>query len=189
MIYTNIQISPKAGEKIQLRFAIEQDCPSPRIGSHSGSLRWENSERMFSGPFGPAAPLKQAYTCWLLKAGLNSLPEQWDLKSMAGYEGNPGSFKLRGNDIGLLRIEIELSQHTLTYAQRTKVRNFESPTPGEGRYIYECIVPRLVDAIRRNRDALHHSAKQKVINKMRGEIAGARARLVQLEAEIQKATF
>ena len=159
MIYTNITISPKAGEKHNLRFAIEQDCPSPRIGGHSGSLRWENYERMFSGPCGPAEPLRLAYTCWLLKAGLNSLPEQWDLKSMAGYEGNPGSFKWRGNDIGLLRIEITLSQHTASYVQRINVRDFESPTPGERRYIEESIVPHLVDTIRRNRDALHHSAR------------------------------
>lgn len=189
MIYTNITISPKAGEKHNLRFAIEQDCPSPRIGGHSGSLRWENYERMFSGPCGPAEPLRLAYTCWLLKAGLNSLPEQWDLKSMAGYEGNPGSFKWRGNDIGLLRIEITLSQHTASYVQRINVRDFESPTPGERRYIEESIVPHLVDTIWRNRDVLYYSARQKVISKMRGEITGARAQLARLESEIAKATF
>lgn len=188
-LYTTITVSPKADEKAELRFAIRQEHPYPRINGHAGTLRWENTDRMFDGPSGKAQPLPKNYEVVLVKAGLNELPPNWTRQHLAGYKGNPGSFKLRGKDIGDLQLSLQFNDALTVVWTRIRVRDYTDPTTGEGKWIRDVIVPKLHKFVLRHHEELHGLAVESVRLRVEAEIKGAKHSLDQLHNEIGKAVL
>lgn len=185
---TALNVSPKKGEYVRLRFLIKQSHPHPDIHGATGRLAWRNAEGLFAQWNRPAEGIGAKYYCDLLAEGVEP-PTDYNRTHFAGYEGNPGSFSLRGKDIGELQIQIELRQapfHT-TYAT-IRVRGFDTPTPTERDFINREIVPFLQAHIEANRDALREQARAEIMAAMRAKVAEAREQLAELEEQIETIT-
>lgn len=182
--FAEVYAWPKKGECVRLRFLIKQSHPHPDIHSGPGRLAWRNGEGLFSSYNQPAQGIGAKYYCYLLAEGVEP-PTDFNRAHFAGYDGNPGSFALRGKDIGELSIQLE--SRTTPYAQdwaTIKVRGFDNPTPSEREFIEAQIVPFLREHIKANRAALREQAHAEIVANMRAKVARAREELATLEEQI-----
>lgn len=176
----SITITPKKGETIPLRFQVIQEIPFPDIESR-GDLNWRNTGGLFSSYGQPAQGIGEVYNCYLLASNVDN-PTGNSRVEHAGYEGNPGTFSIRGQDVGELQIRLD-RYHTV------KVRGFNTPTPGEDSFIESQIVVPLRAFVDANRAALKAHAVARIQANMADRIREARKQLDALEAKISTAKF
>lgn len=185
---TEVYAWPKKGECVRLQFLITQSRPHPDIAGHTGRLAWRNAEGLFPAWNNPASGIGQKYYCHLLAEGVEP-PEDYNRTHFAGYEGNPGSFALRGKDIGELQIIIDIRDSPwASNCADIKVRGFDRPTPSEREFINAQIVPFLEKHIQEHREALREQARAEIVAAMREQVARAREELAAVEDQIETIT-
>lgn len=182
-----INISPKKGESVALRFLVEQSHPYPRINAEAGTLKWDNAEGLLPKYGSPASGIGEDYRAYLLTPG--DVPENYNRTHFAGYSHRPGpygspevvnagSFSLRGKDLGEMSISFSNGS---PYVQ---VRGFSTPSSSEMDFIRENIIPALAAFINTNKAELRAYALEKIEIRLESEVKEKRAELDKLEAMI-----
>lgn len=179
---TTINISTKKNEIQITHWLVVQECPYPDITAACGGLKWRNADGLFSSYGRPAFGIGKNYVCHLLTP--DAAPtEDYDRTIFAGYEGRPGTFKLRGADLGEVRIGFGDNPD---YPD-IKVRGFDYPTRAERDLISSQIVPHLRTFIAANAASLKSEAIARVAKQFARKLAEAREELVLLEKDAAKA--
>jgi hypothetical protein len=182
-----INISPKKGESVELRFLVEQSHPYPRINANAGTLKWDNTGGLLGKYGSPASGIGEAYRAELLAPG--DVPENHNRTHYAGFRHNPGGYKslevvnagtfaLRGKDLG------EMSIHFNNGSANINVRGFEAPSSSEREFIRENIIPALATFINANKEDLRADALEKIKARLKNEVMEKRNELGLLELMI-----
>lgn len=182
---TSINVSTKKDEVQLLRFGIFQENPYPDIEGHSGAFRWRNHGGLFR-EFGNAAKgLAAKYGCYLLAPGVEVPTTGFGAKYLAGLDGNGGTLKVRGKDLGEMDIHFEGNDGWPTI----RVRGTEAPSDGERDVIMRQVVPLLREFIEANKAELRDEAIARVKAKFAERIAEMRKQVDKLEIEAAAATY
>lgn len=191
MIKKQIVIEPKKGCPVVTLWGIRQVPVYPIFDTGCGELRWCNCEGLMTRHGEPlVAGLREWYVCDLLRSDA----EEHDISNRrchAGYveydramcRGNPGTFSLRGEDLG----EMSVNFNGNPLWPSINVRGFGTPTPGERTFIIREICCWLQAHIDENKAQLKAEAIAETREAARKRIEGARARLDKLEAEMTAA--
>lgn len=184
---THINVSPKKGEVVKTRWIIWQERPHPCIRSETGALAWSHMEGLLGKYGSKPSGLGSRYKCHLLTPE-GDIPEDYDRTHFAGFSHrpgpygtpevvNPGSFALRGKDLG----EITVGIGNNPQYPEIRVRGFDSPSTSERDFIKAQIVPYLMEAINANAASLREQALAYVQKRLASELAEKRKELEDLE--------
>jgi hypothetical protein len=177
---TIIKISTKKGHTQETTWHIIQAHPYPDI-EKAGSWRWRNAGGMFDAYNQPATGLEEKYYCNLLRSDFSEVFD--NRKDYAGYEGNPGSIVLRGQDLGEMNVTVNNSNRY----NEIKVNGFDSPTSGVRAWIEEAIIPGLLKAIEEHKAELKAEAVEAVRQRIIENVKEARSEIDKLELEALEA--
>lgn len=178
-----IEITLKKGATIKTRWLVERVRPFPDL-DRAYALEWRNHGGTLP-QYGSTQGHPERYRAAMLADGGTPPAENWDRTHLAGFDGNPGSFTFRGNDLG----EVSAEDINLEHPEwdTFKVRGYNAPTPGEHEFLRAQVSPALHAFIRANRDGLRDAAADALRRCMEGRISRARAQLAELEAMIPAA--
>ena len=186
MMICTIDIEPKKGAKQTLRFDVSQLHSWPDMEGFGSSFRWRNYGGIWSGYGKPATGLDSEYICYLLADGAND--SSGSRLNHAGYEGNGGTFALRGKDLGELAISLSGQSFKYGfYVSSVVVRGFEKPTDGERFFIEDKIAPSLGAFVEANKAQLLSEAVDRVEACLQDRLAGARESINTLSDEAEEA--
>ena len=191
MIKKQIVIEPKKGCPVVTLWGIRQVPVYPDFDTSCGELRWRNCEGLMTRHGEPlVAGLRERYVCDLLRSDT----DEHDISNRcchAGYvddyrkgdKPNPGTFFLRGEDMG--EMSVTFTGNPLW--PEITVRGFNAPTPSERTFIIREICCWLQAHIDENKAQLKAEAIAETREAVRKRVEGARARLDKLEAEMAAA--
>jgi hypothetical protein len=186
----HINVFPKKGECVKTRWLIWQERPFPCIRAEGGALAWSNMEGLLGKYGSKPTGLGSRYKCHLLTPE-GDIPEDYNRTHFAGFSHrpgpygtpeviNPGTFALRGKDLGEITVKIGSDPQ---YPD-IKVRGFDSPSASERDFIKAQIVPFLMEAINANAASLRKQALAYVSKRLTGELAEKSKELESLEKMI-----
>lgn len=191
MIKVKIGFETKKNNRVETLWGIRQERPYPTIVGSCGTLNWENGEGLFPQwrPSDMEKPsIGQRYRCCLLRTDA----DDHDLSTRVSFAGhdphndgkrNPGTFVLRGADMGEMSIEFGVNPEW----PDIKVRGFEHPSPGEREFIMANIVKVLAAAVDAHRDELKAEAIRELRLLVAERLEEAREKLVRMQKEISAA--
>lgn len=174
----------KRGEVAIATWLIEQVRPFPCIRSTCGSLEWSHFDGIYGHHGRPAEGLGNSYRAMLLAPGINP-PKDWNRTHLAGYEGNGGTFSIRGRDMGEISIEYGFGE----FDHRVRVRGFEKPTPGEYEFLKSKVIPGIKSYTKTFAEDLREYARNAVIERMQLCCDGAIQEIEELRSKIKEAKF
>jgi hypothetical protein len=191
-----INISTKKGDVQPTRWIITQSHPHPDTEGHSGEIRWRNAENLFDRYHQPSTGIGQCYLC-SLTIPADEIPDNYDRTHFAGFapyagygkpaaEPNAGTFKIRGRDMGEVRIEIKVGSGWQNYTS-CNVNGGDRPTPQEKEIIEKQIVPTLRALIERDAAELHAAAVARLKATFAEQVSRVRASANRLEKEAAEA--
>lgn len=184
MITLKIDITTKKGHTVSTTWGVEQERVYPSL-TQAHSLRWQGDEAICGTYCTPPTGLPESYRFNLLRSDV--VPDSEALNSRAnyaGYEGNPGTFELRG---------VSLGEMSGTFTSNPwprfslRVRGFEHPTGGERSFLEAAIAPALRAAVEANKAQLKAEAVAAVRLHVSTTCSDMRARLDKLERDMMKA--
>lgn len=180
---TEIEVTLKKGATIKTRWIVERVRPFPDL-DRAYALEWRNHGGILP-QYGTTQGHPERYRAAMLAEGITPPAENWDRTHLAGYDGNPGSFAYRGQDLG----EVSAEDINLAHPQwdTFKVRGHDTPTLGEKDFLRAQVSPALHAFIRANRDGLRDASAEALRRCMEDRIARARAQLDAMEAAIPAA--
>lgn len=178
-----IELTLKKGSTVKTRWLVERVRPFPDL-ERAYSLEWRNHGGIMP-QYGTTQGHPERYRAALLAEGITPPAENWDRTHLAGFDGNPGSFALRGQDLG----EVSAEDLNLEHPEwdTFRVRGYNPPTPGEREFLRAQVSPALHAFILANRDGLRDAAADALRRCMEDRISRARAQLAELEAMIPAA--
>lgn len=155
MIKLKIDITTKKGTTVTTTWGIQQERIYPDLECHGARISWRNTGGLFPQyPATKAVGLPATYNAYLLRDDIPT-PTHNNRKDFAGYDGNPGTFALRGVDMGEVSAEINESPWpSCTF----RVRGSARPTAGERDFLAEHVLPHLKAAILREAKTLKAEA-------------------------------
>lgn len=175
-------ISTKKGESQPLRWFIVQETPHPGITSEGSALRWRNGGGLFREFGNPPKGIGARYYCHLLKPE-GDLPADYSRRDFAGFEGNPGTIKFRGKDLGETSVHFDNNPSWPTI----RLNGHDTPTSSERALFEQHVLPPLREAIAERKGVLFALACERIEKRMRDELIEARAGLEKLEREAREA--
>jgi len=191
MIKVTVSFETKKNNTVKTLWGIRQNWPCPTIVGSCGTLKWENGGGLFP-QWRPRdmekSSIGSTYSCHLLR---NDTDEH-DLVtrvSCAGYDprgdgkANPGTFALRGVDLGEMSIEFGVNPEW----PDIRVRGFNSPSPSERDFIKANIVKVLAAAVDAHRDELKAEAIRELRALVAERLEEAREKLIKMDREINAA--
>lgn len=191
MIKVKISFETKKNNKVETIWGIRQNRPYPTVVGSCGTLKWENGGGLFP-QWHPGEMEKPGiggtYRCDLLRNDTDEHDMSTRVSS-AGYDprgdgkANPGTFALRGVDMGEMTIEFGNNPEW----PEIRVRGFERPSPSERDFIKANIVKVLAAAVDAHRDELKEEAISELRATVAARLAEAREKLVKMEKEINAA--
>ena len=176
----NMTIKLKKGSEVCLAFDVVQDRPYPDI-EKGGSWKWRNAHGLFREYGREANGIGETYLCSLLRSDLNERKREFNRKDYAGYKGAPGTFAIRGHDMGEISICIE------PHYAKVRVRGFDVPTVGENDFVKNAIVPQLRSYIEAHKEELLAEAVDGIEKTFAERIAEMREEAGRLEKEAAQA--
>ncbi|OQA09841.1 MAG: hypothetical protein BWY66_00380 [bacterium ADurb.Bin374] len=191
MIKVRIGFETKKNNRVETLWGIRQEHPYPTIVGSCGTLEWENGEGLFPQwrPCDMEKPgIGQRYRCDLLRTDTDGHDLSTRVSS-AGYDPhpdgkkNPGTFALRGVDLGEMSIEFGKDPQWADI----RVRGFDRPSPSEREFIKENIVKVLAAAVDAHRDELKAEAIRELRLLVAERLKEARERLSKMDKEITDA--
>jgi len=155
MIKLKIDITTKKGTTVTTTWGIQQARIYPDLECRGARIEWRNADGLFPQyPATKAVGLPNEYNVYLLRDDI-AVPTHNNRKDFAGYDGNPGSFALRGVDMGEVSATIKVSPWASCL---WAVRGGNSPTTGERDFLNLHVLPHLKAAILREAKALKAEA-------------------------------
>jgi hypothetical protein len=187
----SLTLEPKKGQPVNTRWLVELEQPYPDYESSGTRLSWRNHGGLLSSYNSPAVTPETYRANLILPTG--DLPQDYNRTHFAGYEGNPGTFSLRGSDLGEIRAEIRPAPRHLGGEAWVsfQVRGFNSPTPGEHAWLEANVVPALRAFIAEHRDELRQDAAERLSAHLAGMMDRLKEEAEKLAAKIPEmlATF
>ncbi len=199
----NITVSTKKGHKQETLWSMYPNRPHPCIvSSHTGGpLKWESHEGIldkYNDVQVNEPMMADTYICDLLRSDFNIDSAKGNRMDHAGYDEmknenvngvyrktsfpNPGTFELRGKDLGEIRIEVgKFNSWTKDLDTKIQVRGFSTPSGAEGEFIRSEIVPHLLAYIAENKAVMRAQAIDAVKQRVQEQIDARRADLSKLE--------
>ena len=155
MIKLKIDITTKKGTTVTTAWGIRQSRIYPDLECHGTRIKWRNTGGLFPQyPATKAVGLPNEYNAYLLRDDIPT-PTHNNRMDFAGYDGNPGTFALRGVDLGEVSATIKESPWPSCV---WTVRGSNSPTTGERDFLNLHVLPHLKAAILRGAKALKAEA-------------------------------
>lgn len=191
-----IDITPKKGVTIPTTWAIKQAHPHPDITTNGCALKWRNAGGLFPVYPRPADGLGQEYYITLLRSDLTA----WDLSTRLSHAGycaaggygkpnlppNPGSFALRGSDLGEITATATMGGHLGAYFT-WKVRDCNSPSDGERAFLNDNVRPAILAHIEAHAAELKAEAVAELRKLTAERVTEARKQLDVIAVEMNKA--
>lgn len=155
MLKLIIDITTKKGTTVTTTWGIQQARIYPDLECHGTRIKWRNTGGLFPKyPATKAVGLPAEYYAYLLRDDIPT-PTHNIRMDFAGYDGNPGTFALRGVDLGEVSALIKESPWSSCVWE---VRGRNSPTTGERDFLNLHVLPHLKAAILREAKALKAEA-------------------------------
>lgn len=185
-LIAEIPVNLKKGQTVQTRWVIRQSIPSPRlIDNHCSAVKWEAGNcggLIAEHSSNPGTWERPSFQCALLAS--DCTPEEYAAASFnraifAGWQekrdtpARPGTFAIRGQDLGEIDIHFNLSG----FHEKIHVRGYGTPSDGERRFIRENILPALKGFVTANKAALHAIAREELAAAFADRVETARASL------------
>lgn len=194
-----IDISTKKGHHEQAtQWLVSQSRPYPDITSLGSSFLWRNAGGLIPGRPCDKPELSRSYFAHLLRSDYSPDAHKGTREDFAGFEPalkydpqtgqrvktpeNPGTIKLRGQDLGEIMLEVTPGA---MFGPRIdiKVRGFAAPTPSERDWIKAHIVPGLLAYIEQHADQMHAETLAELRAHVCQRVSNARAQLDALEKQ------
>jgi hypothetical protein len=192
-----VTIQATKSSTLGTRWHVEQSRPYPHLSATYG-MDWMNTEQLFPRG-GATASLPKHYRCHLLRSDLDPNNATGDRNDFAGFspglvydpetgrraitETHPGTFSIRGRDMG--EVSIEFGNNPEWPDIRLAISG--TPSRAEREWIMERIVPQLRAYIATNAASLHREAVDALAFDTAAKLAKARAELESCEQQMQKA--
>ena len=181
MLKLIIDITTKKGTTVTTTWGIQQARIYPDLECHGTRIKWRNTGGLFPKyPATNAVGLPAEYYAYLLRDDI-AVPTHNNRKDFAGYDGNPGSFALRGVDMGEICATIkEAPWQSCSW----EVRGSDHPTAGERAFLDEHVLPHLKAAILREAKTLKAEAVDAIAASVVQRLKEAQASLDECEKQM-----
>lgn len=174
MIKLKIDITTKKGTTVTTTWGIRQARIYPDLECHGTRIEWRNTGGLFPQyPATKAVGLPAEYYAYLLRNDIPT-PAYNNRMDFAGFYGNPGTFALRGVNLGEVSATIRESPWPSCV---WRVRGSNSPTTGERDFLNEHVLPHLKEAILREAKALKAEAVDAIAASVAERLKNARTSL------------
>lgn len=181
-----ITVHPKAGEAIKTRWGITQNIPYPSIGN-GPYFKWQNTDGLFPSFSKPAKGIGRSYSAVLLRSDEEN-PDTSTREGHAEFNGAPGTFSLRGVNMGEVAVRITLGDDPSETPQSTwKVIDYDDPTAEQLSFLKTNILPVIHFAIQDNLKVLEKWALDQIEVHTARHLKDARESLDKLEAKMADA--
>lgn len=185
MKHFTLEIEIKKGVSVTTKWGVFQDAPYPSLTMHGSSLQWQNAGGLLPSYGNPATGLADDYTAVLLVPDYDPATEKNNRLDYAGYDGNPGTFSIRGVDQGETIINIERPESERPFVKHVSYLN--QRTDGEKKFYKEKVVPAIVAFIKENKAALKQDAVDRVKASVAEQVNRVKESLPVVEREILNA--
>lgn len=181
MIKLKIDITTKKGTTVTTTWGIQQARIYPDLECHGTRISWRNTGGLFPQyPATKADGLPAEYYAYLLRDDIQT-PTHNNRNDFAGYDGNPGTFALRGVDLGEVNATIKVSPWASCLWE---VRGSDRPTTGERDFLNLHVLPHLNAAILREAKTLKAEAVDAIAASVVQRLKEAQASLDECEKQM-----
>jgi hypothetical protein len=181
MTIVKLNLKLKKTETIDTRWSIIQKWPRPYIAGHGGSLQWSNYDGILRHHGSRPTGLEHSYRVDLMRSDQEE-PDMKTMKGSAGYEGNPGSFDLRGSNLLAINATITQGQWAEWH-----VRGGDTPKPGELEFLNTNVLPAILKAIETDKEALKAEAIACLSEHITNHLSEMVDEIVKLRAQMELA--
>lgn len=178
-VKTTIQVPQSAKKTLTTAWEIVQAHPYPDHDRNG----WRNHGGLI--PRGSRMP--REFTACLLRADHAAQPLENSRQDHAGFDGNPGTFAIRGRDLGEVSAKSRVYPGDVEPFWSFNVRGSESPTPGEREWLKEHVSPALSAFVAEHAAALESAAIDGFERACNRTLADLAEQLANMEADARAA--